>query len=135
MPKVCVTKDGYCGSCPMDRLWCAQRFAPDGYTMGQIHKDQEDQVPDWCPLVEYQFTEESNDDGADTYITNRDYIIAALRGEIDDGGATEESVAAYDIECPYTSGIGHPCDGLDYPWDKLRVCGRCKLDWLEKEYR
>ncbi len=52
MPKECVTKEGWCGYCPMDRLWCAQRFAPKGYTMGQIDSDQEGKIPSWCPWQE-----------------------------------------------------------------------------------
>lgn len=54
MPKVCIAKDGWQGSCPMDRLWCAQRFAPEDYTMGQIWEDQTDQIPDWCPWREVE---------------------------------------------------------------------------------
>jgi len=49
MPAVCVQGDWY-GNCPMDRTWCAQRFAPKGMTMGQIGKEQQDKLPDWCPL-------------------------------------------------------------------------------------
>lgn len=49
MPTVCIEGDWY-GNCPMDRLWCAQRFAPEGYTMRQIDADQQDKLPDWCPL-------------------------------------------------------------------------------------
>ena len=52
MPKVCLTKDGYAGSCPMERIWCAQRYAPSGYTMGKMYADMIEKVPDWCPLVE-----------------------------------------------------------------------------------
>ena len=53
-PKVCVTKNGSHRSCPMNRLWCAQRFAPKDYTLGQIDKDQIGKVPDWCPWKEVQ---------------------------------------------------------------------------------
>lgn len=67
-------------------------------------------------------------------MTNRDYIIAALQDEFDDNGATMESVAAYNIACPYYGGTdGHRCEGVPYPWDRLRVCGPCVLEWLEKE--
>lgn len=49
MPTVCI-EGGWYGNCPMDRLWCAQRFAPEGYTMRQINADRQDKLPDWCPL-------------------------------------------------------------------------------------
>lgn len=49
MPTVCIHGDWF-GNCPMDRTWCAQRFAPKGMTMGQIAKEQQDKLPDWCPL-------------------------------------------------------------------------------------
>ena len=52
MPEVCVTEDGYSGSCPMDRLWCAQRYAPEDYTQGQIDNDQIGKLPSWCPWKE-----------------------------------------------------------------------------------
>lgn len=68
-------------------------------------------------------------------MTNLEYLTAALHDEIDDGGASMESAAAYHIACPYYAGDkGLPCEGLEYPWDELRVCGPCKLEWLEKEY-
>ena len=37
----------------------------------------------------------------ETKPTNRDYLIAALADRIDDGGASYESVAEYNINCPY----------------------------------
>lgn len=49
MPTVCISGNWY-GNCPMDRVWCAQQFAPPGYTMKLIHEDQQDNLPDWCPL-------------------------------------------------------------------------------------
>ena len=49
MPTVCI-EGGWYGNCPMDRLWCAQRFAPEGYTMRQINADRQDKLPGWCPL-------------------------------------------------------------------------------------
>lgn len=49
MPRACI--DGhYYGNCPMDRLWCAQRFAPEGRSQKDIFRDREDKVPDWCPI-------------------------------------------------------------------------------------
>lgn len=50
MPKVCITEGGWYHSCPMDRTWCAQRFAPKGLTNVQIFESQECKIPDWCPL-------------------------------------------------------------------------------------
>lgn len=52
MPTVCVDGDWY-GNCPLDRLWCAQRFAPKGYTMAKIVADQQDKLPNWCPLKRF----------------------------------------------------------------------------------
>ena len=47
-------------------------------------------------------------------ITNLDYIIAALKDEIDDGGASREAVVYYNIACPIRSGPSR-CD--DYPFE------------------
>lgn len=68
-------------------------------------------------------------------MTNRELLIKSLQGELDDWAA-EESNIAYNIACPYYGVIGeepHPCDGEEYPWDTLRVCGPCKQEWLDKE--
>lgn len=54
MPTVCVDGDWY-GNCPLDRLWCAQRFAPKGYTLGKMIADQQDKLPKWCPLPEFEY--------------------------------------------------------------------------------
>jgi hypothetical protein len=49
MPRACI--DGhYYGNCPMDRVWCAQRFAPEGRSQADIFRDRKDKVPDWCPI-------------------------------------------------------------------------------------
>lgn len=50
MPKVCID-NGWYGNCPMDRSWCAQRFAPKDSTNESAHKDQWNKLPSWCPLV------------------------------------------------------------------------------------
>lgn len=50
MPTVCID-NGWYGNCPMDRSWCAQRFAPKDSTNGSTHKDQWNKLPSWCPLV------------------------------------------------------------------------------------
>ena len=39
----------------------------------------------------------------ETKATNKDYLIAVLTDSIDDGGASYESMAEYDIGCPYLS--------------------------------
>lgn len=58
MPKVCVEESGYCGSCPMDRMWCGQMFAPKRMTTGEIYEAQQNKLPDWCPLIEVKEGEE-----------------------------------------------------------------------------
>ena len=50
MPKVCITKDGYYGNCPMDRVWCAQRNAPSGTIMRDVYAEMTDNIPSWCPI-------------------------------------------------------------------------------------
>lgn len=65
--------------------------------------------------------------------TNRDYIIAALQGEFDDGGAAEEAVIYDHINCPYTEGDQRAeCEklGKDISWG---TCTECKTKWLDSE--
>ena len=50
MPEQCIVNGCYYGNCPLDRLWCMQRYAPEGYTMGQAYQDRDGKRPDWCPL-------------------------------------------------------------------------------------
>ena len=78
--------------------------------------------------ITYTYDEENS--------TNRDYLIAALTDSIDDGGASYESVAEYNIDCPY-----HSNDCLNE--HEENVCGtaayregclRCKLSWLNRKY-
>ena len=68
-------------------------------------------------------------------MTNREILIASLKGELDDWAASESNIA-YNIACPYF-GAGleepHPCHGLEWPWSTLTVCGPCKIEWLDKE--
>lgn len=52
MPKECISEDGWQGYCPMERIWCAQRYAPKGYTTGQIFDDMCNGRPSWCPWEE-----------------------------------------------------------------------------------
>lgn len=69
--------------------------------------------------------------------TNRDYLIEALTGEIDDGGASYEAAARYDIACPYRSN----CDCLNHIRNVNYGekgfednCTTCKLSWLNRRF-
>lgn len=65
--------------------------------------------------------------------TNRDYIIAALQDEFDDGGSTEEGVIYNNIACPYIEGDKRcECEkpGKDIGWE---TCTECKTKWLDSE--
>lgn len=68
-------------------------------------------------------------------MTNLEYIVSALKDEIDDGGASYESVVNYNIECPYYGndprGHCHEVDVYPIPVD---MCVGCKDEWLHKEY-
>ena len=73
----------------------------------------------------------------ETNPTNRDYLIAALAGDIDDGGASYDAAARYNIECPYSS--DRDCYnehfGNDYGTAAYREgCLQCKLAWLARKY-
>ena len=73
----------------------------------------------------------------ETKPTNKDYLIAALTDSIDDGGASYESVAEYDIDCPYISSADclNEHEGNEYGKAEYREgCLRCKLAWLDREY-
>ena len=65
-------------------------------------------------------------------MTNRELLIASLKGELDDWAASESNIA-YNIACPYYGEFGHPCDELEWPWSELTICGPCKMEWLDKE--
>ena len=73
----------------------------------------------------------------ETRCTNKDYLILELTESIDDGGAGYESVAEYNIACPY---FGYEnClnyhEGNEYDTKEYKDgCVRCKLAWLEREY-
>ena len=73
----------------------------------------------------------------ETRYTNKDYLILELTESIDDGGAGYESVAEYNIACPYR--YNNDClnhhEGNQYGSKEYRDgCVRCKLAWLEREY-
>lgn len=69
--------------------------------------------------------------------TNRDYLIAVLTDSIDDGGASYEALAEYNIDCPYTTDsdcINHH-ENNEYDTKEFKKgCARCKLAWLDREY-
>lgn len=77
-------------------------------------------------------------------MTNLEYIIAALMGEIDDGDASWEAVVYYNIACPYFGGDrrGHcyPDEYRNGTVDRAcqkeltrELCVGCKAEWLEQE--
>lgn len=68
---------------------------------------------------------------------NKDYLIAVLTDSIDDCGASYESMAEYDIDCPYVSNADclNELDGNEYGTKEYKDgCVRCKLAWLDREY-
>ena len=80
-------------------------------------------------------------------MTNQEYLIAALQGDIDDGGASREAWINYYIHCPYAAGDRrcrcYPDDfrnGLvagfrskDIKEQTRELCVKCKAEWLESE--
>lgn len=75
-------------------------------------------------------------------MTNREALILSLQSMaeggkdvFDDGYASAESNVAYWVACPYHNyeKNSFPCDGLEYPWSTLSVCGPCKEAWLNEE--
>ncbi len=73
----------------------------------------------------------------ETKATNKDYLIEVLTDSIDDGGASYESVAEYDIECPYRGfdNCYNEHFGNEYGTKEYKEgCVKCKLAWLEREY-
>ena len=61
-------------------------------------------------------------------MTNRELVIKALQGDLDDPGL-EESIIEESIDCPYMHTAGHPCDCNGW---KDSQCLGCKLEWLDK---
>ena len=65
--------------------------------------------------------------------TNWEYIKAAIDGDIDDGGASEEAAIYYHIACPYYGRDPRgKCVDNDVP--TRQMCVECKAEWLEAEY-
>ena len=73
----------------------------------------------------------------ETKPTNKDYLIEVLTDSIDDGGASYDSMAEYDIACPYRhyADCLNDHEGNQYDTKEYNEgCVRCKLAWLEREY-
>lgn len=78
-------------------------------------------------------------------MTNREYIINLLldglewqdkeleRVDIDDDGASYESIVYYNIDCPYTCKDIRALCGDDFSKANYDVCFRCKERWLNSE--
>ena len=71
-------------------------------------------------------------------MTNRELLIASLKGELDDWAASESNIA-YHIACPHIGDeedVPTPCDNASEPpwkWDQIRICGPCITAWLDQE--
>lgn len=64
-------------------------------------------------------------------MTNREYLISALNGEIDDGGVSFEAEVHYHIACPHFYGEENlPCEDQE---PSREICVPCKMAWLEAE--
>lgn len=74
-------------------------------------------------------------------MTNREYMINLLmdglgekdfeRTNIDDDGASEESMIYYNIECPYSTADERAyCRNETVSRD---LCVKCKAEWLDNE--
>ena len=73
----------------------------------------------------------------ETKATNKDYLIAVLADSIDDGGAAYESVARYNIACPYNGYSDCLNVHEDNKYDTKEYdegCVRCKMAWLDRVY-
>lgn len=73
----------------------------------------------------------------ETKPTNKDYLIAVLTDSIDDGGASYESMAEYDINYPYISSADCLNDHEKNKYGTAsynECCIRCKLAWLARGY-
>ena len=69
--------------------------------------------------------------------TNKDYLIAALTDEIDDGGASYMSVVEHNIDCPYLGSSNCLNDHENNRYGTAQYtdgCIRCKASWLNRKY-
>lgn len=64
-------------------------------------------------------------------MTNREYLIAALTDQIDDGCASEEAAIYYNIACPYYA--NDPRSKCRYRELDRETCVACKWEWLDSE--
>lgn len=63
-------------------------------------------------------------------LTNRDMLIATLKGKLDDYGAEEANIY-YHIACPYHAGDNRAkCRGRTIT--TRNVCTECKVLWLDQ---
>lgn len=73
----------------------------------------------------------------ETKTTNKDYIIAVLADDIDDCGASYESMVRYNIACPYVSNDDclNEHDENEYDTKEYKeTCVKCKMAWLNRVY-
>lgn len=66
-------------------------------------------------------------------MTNQEYIIAALNGEIDDDGAGWEEVVNSNIACPYNIGDERALCRSRTRKMCRETCVKCKAQWLDAE--
>lgn len=66
-------------------------------------------------------------------MTNQEYLIAALRGEIDDGGSSWEAAVHYNIACPYNVGDERALCESRCSRICRETCVKCKAQWLDEE--
>lgn len=69
--------------------------------------------------------------------TNNDFLIAALADDIDDGGASLNSIIENNIDCPYRllSDCYNDHFGYEYDTEEYKEgCVKCKTAWLERAY-
>lgn len=64
-------------------------------------------------------------------MTNQEYILAVLDGQMDDDGAVREMVIHYNIACPYTLGDERALCGSRAIRMSRETCVQCKENWLK----
>lgn len=73
----------------------------------------------------------------ETKATEKDYLIAVLTDNIDDGGASYEAVCRYNIKCPYSRSRDCYNEHFKNEYGTKEYeegCVECKMAWLEREY-
>ena len=67
-------------------------------------------------------------------MTNREYMVAVLTDQVDDGYASYEAMLHYNISCPYFSGDKRAhCYEKDDSFINRDNCYYCKHEWMENE--